>query len=287
MERNNLIKKGLVVAVILLFIGVAFAPSINANISKASIESELVEITTEVCGINGVKPNTVSLSKEDVDEVEKLIDDIERRLDNVETREETVEIFNEAVVELDKYGLLGGLSVKQAQRLVTVEYQNSRFIKLFERLFVKYQFLDNDSNYLCLVAGQTSYTIRMSFPILRVISFLLWALPEFGFVLPVSIFSVIYFGKYWWSGSDAGGSRHERGANGWVSTLGLNGNKSWAGDNLYGYLPNLVWELDAGNFGQTRWGGVAGFTGIIIKISNEEISFLGSALKVKLGTGRP
>jgi len=55
MEINNLIKKGVVVAVILLFIGLAFAPSINANISKASIDSELVEFTTEVCGLNGGK----------------------------------------------------------------------------------------------------------------------------------------------------------------------------------------------------------------------------------------
>ena len=36
MERNNLTKKGVVVAVILLFIGLAFAPSINANIGKSS-----------------------------------------------------------------------------------------------------------------------------------------------------------------------------------------------------------------------------------------------------------
>ncbi len=55
MERNNLIKKGVVVAVILLFIGLAFAPSIDANVSKASLEDELVEITTELYGIKGVK----------------------------------------------------------------------------------------------------------------------------------------------------------------------------------------------------------------------------------------
>ncbi|MCK5261181.1 MAG: hypothetical protein KAJ44_03295 [Thermoplasmatales archaeon] len=56
MEGNNLIKKGVVVSVILLFIGFAFALSINANISKASVDSELVEITTELYGIKGVKP---------------------------------------------------------------------------------------------------------------------------------------------------------------------------------------------------------------------------------------
>jgi len=45
-------RKGLAVAVILLFIGVAFAPSINANISKTSIDSELVDLSSEICGLN-------------------------------------------------------------------------------------------------------------------------------------------------------------------------------------------------------------------------------------------
>ena len=152
MEGNNLIKKGVVVAVILLFIGLAFAPSINANISKASIDSELVEITTEVCGLKGGK-HTVSLSKEDALEVEQLIDDIERRLDEVETREEAVEIFNEAVVELDKYGLLGSLSVEQVQRFVSGFNSNSRLVKFLDRLFKREVGEQNDvENYLCLVS---------------------------------------------------------------------------------------------------------------------------------------
>jgi len=142
-------KKVVAVGVIVLFIGLAFAPSINANVSK---ESELVEIATEVCGLNGGK-HTVSLSKEDAIEVEKLIDDIERSLDKVKTREETVEIFNEAIVELDKYGLLGGLSVKQAQRLVAGRYQNSRMMAILEKLFcVKQSDWDVKNSYCLLIA---------------------------------------------------------------------------------------------------------------------------------------
>jgi hypothetical protein len=38
MERNNLIKKGIAVAVVILFIGLAFAPSINANINKTLVD---------------------------------------------------------------------------------------------------------------------------------------------------------------------------------------------------------------------------------------------------------
>ena len=94
MNNKIFIKKGLVVAVIILFIGLAFAPSINANVSKASIDSELVEITTEICGLNGGK-HTVSLSKEDAEEVEHLFDSIRERLNVTETREEAEQIFKE------------------------------------------------------------------------------------------------------------------------------------------------------------------------------------------------
>jgi len=52
MERNNLIKKGVVV-VILLLIGLAFTPSINSNVGKVFVDSKLVEITTEVYGLKG------------------------------------------------------------------------------------------------------------------------------------------------------------------------------------------------------------------------------------------
>ncbi len=59
-------KKLLVVGVIALFLGFAIAPSINANVSKASIDSELVEITTEVCGLNG-ENHTIQLTNEEAD----------------------------------------------------------------------------------------------------------------------------------------------------------------------------------------------------------------------------
>ena len=155
MEGNNLIQKGVAVAVILLFIGLAFAPSINANVSKSSIDNELVEITTEVCGLNGGK-HTVSLSKEDAIEVENLIGDIERRLDRVETREEAVEIFNEAVVELDKYGLLGGLSVKQVQRLVNGRYMSTRVDGLICKKFMNNPWIPPEDifNKNCIVASR-------------------------------------------------------------------------------------------------------------------------------------
>ena len=107
------IRKELVIGVILLFIGLAFAPTINANVSKEG----LIEFTTEVGGLNGGK-QTVELTHQQAVAVEALFDSIRERLNTTESREEAEEIFKEVVVELDKYGLLGGLSVKQAQRMI-------------------------------------------------------------------------------------------------------------------------------------------------------------------------
>ena len=53
-------KKLLVIGVIGLFLGLAIAPSINANVSR---DNEMVEITTEVCGLGGGK-HTVQLIAE-------------------------------------------------------------------------------------------------------------------------------------------------------------------------------------------------------------------------------
>jgi len=122
-------KKLISAIVILLFIGLAFAPSINANVGK----EELVEFTTEVCGLNGGK-QTVKLTQQQADEVKELFDSINMRLNATKSKGEAEEIFKDAVVQLDKYGLLGGLSVKQAQKLVIGGYQNPRVIDFIDKL---------------------------------------------------------------------------------------------------------------------------------------------------------
>jgi len=294
-------RKLLVVGVIVLFLGLAIAPSINANISRAAIDSELVEISTEICGLNGGK-HTVSLSKEDADEVEKLIDDIERRLDNVETREETVEIFNEAIVELDKYGLLGDLSVKQAQKLVTGRYQDSRAMKISERFFSRLQ--QNTSNCFCLIAGATNGTnfdsqlelfcgrisVLLSFvgPILFKNKFPLYTFFILGYFLldiinsvsPVAIASRINLG-----GEKGGGWNPEFVefyAHGWIITMGLLGMHKYD-RKILGAIPlygtGTLFERYLYKFSP----GVLGFTGLhIYNPIQAKHFYLGSALWVNL-----
>ena len=106
--------KLLVVGVIGLFLGLACAPSITANVSK---EQEFVEYTTEIYGLNGGK-QAVKLTQQQAIEVEELFVSMREQLNATNSREEAVEIYNRAVVELDKYGLLGGLNVEQVQNLV-------------------------------------------------------------------------------------------------------------------------------------------------------------------------
>ena len=153
-------KKLLAVGVIVLFLGLAFAPTINANISKASVDSELVEITTEVCGLNGGK-HTVQLTNEEADKLEQLFDVIKKKLDEVETREQSVEILNDAIATLDKYYLLGGLSTEQARRLILGEFYSS-FSSIYNYESNENTVNNNEENFNCLIAGRST-NIRLFF----------------------------------------------------------------------------------------------------------------------------
>ena len=270
---NNLIKKGVVISVIFLFIGLAFAPSINANVSKTSIEDELVEITTEVCGLRGGK-HTVSLSKEEAKEIEQLFDDIKRRLDWVETREETVEIFKEAVVELDKYGLLDDLSVKQAQRLVTGRYQNIRVMKILRRMIDGNQNIINSSLF-CLTAGQATNSFIMGPSVF--LSFLGILHPVFNWwYLIFYLFPWVQFGLMVFGDFSIGQHAVYHPAEGWVRTIGLTGFKKWDG-KFYGQLR----KIDLG-LGGLFLGGI-GFTGLRINYGFFNTLFLGFILMQKIG----
>jgi hypothetical protein len=117
-------RKCLAVGIILLFIGVAVAPSINSSVVKASIDNDLVEVTSQVCGIQGFGNTTVKLTKEQYQNLEQYLVEFRARLNQTTSREEAVLIFKDAVVELNKYGLLPkGISVKRAQQLVTIGHQ--------------------------------------------------------------------------------------------------------------------------------------------------------------------
>jgi hypothetical protein len=266
-------KNLLVVGVICLFLGIAIAPSINANVSK---ESELIEITTEICGLGGGK-HTSYLTEEAAEEVERLFENIRGKLNTTESREEAEKIFKDAVVELDTYGLLGGMSVKQAQKLVTGRYQNTRIIKNFGSMIDRNRNFSN-SDLLCLTAGYATNAFIMG-----PFSFLsLLLLPPIGasltfilYVFPMAVFGFMVFGDY-----SVGQHAVYYPAEGWVRTIGLTGLKKWDG-KFYGQLLRIDFGL-GGEF----LGGI-GFTGLRIHYGFFNTLFLGSALLMKIGPKHP
>ena len=148
-------RKWLAIGIILLFVGVTIAPTINFNTVKASTDDDLVEVTTQACGIKGYGNTTVKLTREQYQNLEQYLVEFRARLNQTSTREEAVPIFKEAVVELDKYGLLPkGMSVENCTEVgnwrisICKELQNCLNISS-----IKINIL-SIVMFLCLIAGE-------------------------------------------------------------------------------------------------------------------------------------
>ena len=142
-------KKLFAIVIIFLFIGVAIAPSINSSVVKASNDNDFVEVTSQAYGIQGFENTTVKLTKQQDQDLEQYLVDFRARLNQTTTREEAVPLFKDAVVELNRYGLLPeGMSVEQAQKLVTIGYQVQHAPNIFNKSSIL-----NSTNYFCLFAG--------------------------------------------------------------------------------------------------------------------------------------
>jgi hypothetical protein len=283
----SMIRKCLAIGIILLFVGVTIAPTINFQVVKASQNDDLVEVTTQACGIQGYGNTTVKLTRDQYQNLEEYLVGFRARLNQTTTREEAVPIFKDAVVELDKYGLLPrGLSVERAQKLVTKSY--------YQQLKVVDSEVDSDTNYFCLIAGVTSRTLFIG-PILTagflladfvyskinrqlgqsiLLSFLLVGL--LSYFLPVKILSVIAIGLVLQNMANPE-FYNEYPSHGWIFCIGLLGIRNWNGP-FYG---NLAWSNT-----YPVCVGAIGFTGIKIALL-KECYFLGSALKTGISSDPP
>jgi hypothetical protein len=228
-------RKWLVVGIILLFISVAVAPSINFTVVKAFQENDLVEVTTQACGILGYGNTTVRLTKEQYQNLEQYLVGFRARLNQTTTREEAVPLFKEAVVELQKYHLLpGGMSVMQAQSLVVGSYLDSPVLRKLPEMVTK-KTSNTLTNTLCLVAGLTDDTQIFSLLLWswifvanhQDIFYLLFQHPYFFLVMCFSLFGILMFDYIRpvmaWS------TIYILGGNGSLFTLGLDGMKQHRG----------------------------------------------------------
>jgi len=299
--KNIWVKQGLVVSVILLFIGVSVAPSINFTVVKASNDNDLVEVTTQACGIQGYGNTTVKLTREQYQDLEQYLVEFRARLNQTSIREEAVPIFKEAVVKLNKYGLLPrGMSVERAQRLVTT-YGKS--INLLNRMPSSHG-LFKCANLFCLIAGEADISLVVNsllagFEILLILLVNLSDLYPSDFILAfflIQTFFLIYkntppnrivtafnflslltFGAYY--------TYSAKGANGWVFTVGLLGIRTSNGP-LYGHIPIPI-VIGVSGYSATHYTGVFGFTGIRIFLPDDSSLFLGTALRVNIDDTPP
>jgi len=305
-------KKILVVGVILLFIGVAIAPSINFNVVKASDDNELVEVITQACSLKGDDTHTVQLTKRQAREVKTVFDDLKNRLSTAESMEETQRIFNDTLASLSRYNLLpNGMNIEQAKRLVTSASQNQKVITLLRKIYIKFQADSKEGtiqNSFCYIAGNTSnthfakpvtkLTMRLydimdyssGNHILVVVSTAFWIvfnqlstisqmiLQRQGNHCGVSIF----FGNYHYYPYP----NWLFPAQGWISTNGMNGIQNISG-SFWGQKVTSGWQPQDDWYMNYTWRGCVGFTGLITYFGSDSAYYLGSALHVNVGPNRP
>jgi len=270
--KDTWVKKGLVVSVILLFIGVAVAPSINFNVVKASVDNDLVEVTTKACGIKGYGNTTVKLTRQQYQNLEQYLVDFRARLNQTTTREEMVPIFKEAVVELNKYGLLPkGMNIQQTQKLVTGGYQNDRIGKILKRFHYTNDYLIK-SNFLCLITGQGNRVyIEGVIPFIQECIMIWLGLPSLNYWV---FFGRMIFGFGQWVPE---GESEVHPATGWVYTNGLTGIKEWNGSFTGGCRSTLfaIYII--------FYIGAVGFTGMGVTTNLDSLDFfIGSALWTRI-----
>jgi hypothetical protein len=295
--KDESLKKGLIVSIILLFIGVTIAPSINFIVVKASDDKELVEVTTQACGSTADKVHTVQLTKRQVREIRQIFDELKSRLSTAESMQETQQIFNDTIVSLSRYNLL--------PTSMSIEHAFLQKISTKSQVDVKAGEMQNS---LCSIAGNTSNT-HFAKPVTKLtmhlydimdyssgnhilveISTALWIvfnpfstisqmiLKRQGNHCGVSIF----FGnfKYYpypnWLYP----------AQGWISTNGINGKQNisgsfWGQKVTSGWQPQDDWHMNY------TWRGCIGFTGLITYVGSDSAYYLGSALYVNVGPNRP
>ncbi len=158
-------QKGLTIGIIFLFITVSIAPGVNFIIVKASNDNDFVEITSQACGPQGFENSTVKLTRQQYENLEQHLVYFRARMNQTTTKEDVVLLFKQAVVELNKYGLLpNGMSVQQAQKLVSGDLSSSKILNLLNKILLprnKNVEIPNDVlNLFCYVYAHTYFAFE-------------------------------------------------------------------------------------------------------------------------------
>ena len=293
------------IGAVLLFLSLALHPFVSTSTNTVR------HLTVEIDSMTGVQRKNVTVSDPDVQKVKQLFAQMNAQLDTVTSEREKLLIFQDAVRQLARLGVLGDLSVEQAQRLVTQWYRpcSSMYSEKLGTYLV-------NKNTFCLVSGRTNYTFSthrfttwmeyggaLLFFIGGSLSYGLYGHPFFALLL--LSWMALGFGMYLlgdalatradmnpFALADVFGIRFVESDNpdiryapGWVKTIGLLGSKTWEGE-LVGTLPDM--KIHNGPYVEV-FPAVWGFSGIKIGLNEDgsEKSYLGSAILVGLDEKGP
>ena len=307
MSTHPSLRNIMVIGFLFLFLSLTVLSNVNAK--SFTNDADLVSMKTQASYLRKDSTYTIQVPPQHIQTIQIIFDDLKNRLSTAESSQQTQSIFNDALIELNKYHLLpAGMNVQQAQRLVTT---HQRTVPKFHRspLNIHPQNIEGTiQNTFCSLAGNTSNTHfaklakRTALRLYYIIDFntgnvLLNKAALALFVVFNEIAKInqkilrqngshlgvcIYFGNYhyvpypdWLSP-----------AQGWISTSGVNGQQNitgsfWGQTMTGGWQPQVDWYMNY------TWRGCLGFTGLIYYTGTGNAYFLGSALSVNVGPQRP
>jgi hypothetical protein len=110
--KKKIVGKTLVMGLVVSLVGIAFFPSLNAINLQTTDDKNPTEITSRIIFSDGMKSIKTKLSDTQTFKVNRILEDMSNKLENIKSQEECNIIFEETLIELSNYGLLGRNSVK-------------------------------------------------------------------------------------------------------------------------------------------------------------------------------
>jgi hypothetical protein len=273
--RDGFIKKGFVIGIIVLFIGVGVYPSIAVNLNTPNNENtsnELIEFPIQIFGYKGVKSYKISVTKQQYNEFQVLKERFKEDFENAYTMKESVDVYRNMVLSFKELGLLPeDMSIIEAEKLVMGPYYYLDKLgllsdkitadKLFQPITGDDWELENNN---CFISGKSIESMcRTDSPL---IPGLIWILTGLWIG---EIYYGINIGPPW---------NTTYPATGWINTRNILKKWKYEGD-FYGRISFAPY------FG--LYIGVKGFTGMLFYYTEYMVDgcyYYGYAKKVKIGS---
>ncbi len=299
-------KRILTIGVILLFIGVAIAPSITQSIVKASTDDDLVQnkeyikTTVELCGLN--TKTTVYLTQDEVQEIKNLFLIYKNKFDETTTRKQAAQILIELLDVLHTYHLFENQSLPKIRRLI--QSSVARNLTTNHPEWINQQETIKQ-NLGCFVLGQTTDTVYCSTMVLRLLygsafGFLLFALffPKIAillyfmamvpiaFLLASYMYYIVLANTHKPSILNTMTLGYEQDheiipSKGWISSIGLLGKT-----NQSGALMGALYILPIPFIAALYYPALVGFTGVKVIINDyaTNVYYFGYCLGLKISS---